>query len=137
MSDDELIRQNVLEDLKWSPRVNATHIGVSVRDAVVELSGHVESFAEKLEAEHVALSVKGVKGVAEEIAVRLANEKKTSDSELAECDAPAVLGRSPSRRSDQSQSRTRLDHPRRTGAHRHGERDVALSDVKGFPARSR
>jgi hypothetical protein len=30
MSDDEAIWQNVLEDLRWSPRVNATHIGVSV-----------------------------------------------------------------------------------------------------------
>jgi hypothetical protein len=84
MSDNEAIRQNVQEDLRWSPRVNATHIGVSVRDGVVELSGHVETFAEKLEAEHIALSVKGVKGVAEEITVRLPSEKKTSDSELAD-----------------------------------------------------
>src|SRR5579872_5042311 len=35
-------------------------IGVSVRNGEVELSGRVE----KLEAKHVALSVKGVKGVA-------------------------------------------------------------------------
>ena len=59
MSDDEVIRQNVLEDLRWSPHVNATHIGVAVRNGVVELTGHVETFAEKLEAEHVALSIKG------------------------------------------------------------------------------
>lgn len=84
MPDDEAIRQNVLEDLRWSPGVNATHIGVSVHDGVVELSGHVETFAEKLKAEHVALSVKGVKGVAEEITVRLPSDKKTSDSELTD-----------------------------------------------------
>ena len=84
MTGDEAIRRNVLEDLRWSPRVNATHIGVSVRGGVVELTGHVETFAEKLEAEHVALSVKGVKGVAQEILVRLPNESKTSDTELAD-----------------------------------------------------
>ena len=71
MTGDEAIRRNVLEDLWWSPRVNATHIGVSVRGGVVELTGHVETFAEKLKAEHTALSVKGVKGVAQEILVRL------------------------------------------------------------------
>ena len=84
MFGDETIRQGVLEDLRWSPNVNATHIGVAVRDGVVELTGHVETYAEKLEAEHVALAVKGVKGVAQEIGVRLPSEKKTSDNELAE-----------------------------------------------------
>jgi len=43
MSDDEVIRQNVLEDLRWSPRVNATHICVAVRNGVVELTGHWRS----------------------------------------------------------------------------------------------
>jgi BON domain-containing protein len=84
MTKDEKIRKNVLDDLKWSPRVNSTHIGVTVRSGVVELSGRVETFAEKLEAEHIALAVRGVKGVAEEILVRLPNEKRTSDEELAE-----------------------------------------------------
>ena len=79
MSDDEVIRQKVLEDLRWSPRVNATHIGVAVRNGVVELTGHVETFAEKLESEHVALSAKGVKGVAEEIGVRLPSEMHTGN----------------------------------------------------------
>ena len=76
MMQDEEIRQIVLEHLKWSPRVNATHIGVGVR-------GGVETLAGKLEAEHVALAVKGVRGVAQEIVVRLPTEKRTSDEELA------------------------------------------------------
>jgi BON domain len=84
MSEDEAIRRNVLEDLRWSPRVSATHIGVSVRDGVVDLTGHVETFADKLEAEHVALSVNGVKGVAQNILVTFPTENKTSDAELAD-----------------------------------------------------
>lgn len=61
MSDDEASQQNVLEGLRWSPHVNATHIGVAVRNGVVELTGHVETFAEKLEAEHVALSIRAMR----------------------------------------------------------------------------
>ena len=81
---DEKIRQDVLESLLWSSRVNATHIGVSVRAGIVTLTGHVETFAEKLEAERLALAVRGVKGVAEDIVVRLPQEKKSDDSEIAD-----------------------------------------------------
>jgi osmotically-inducible protein OsmY len=84
MTDDSTIRQNVLDDLEWSPLVSAAHIGVAVRQGIVELTGHVESYAEKLQAERVALGVKGVKGVAQEISVRLPNHKKTDDDEIAE-----------------------------------------------------
>jgi osmotically-inducible protein OsmY len=130
MSEDEAIRRDVLEDLRWSPRVNATHIGVSVRDGVVELTGHVETFAEKLEAEHTALSVKGVKGVAQEILVRLPNESKTSDAELAD---RAVRLLSWDARLHGDPIKVKVEHSwiTLTGQVRSsGERDAALSDVK-------
>jgi osmotically-inducible protein OsmY len=43
VSHDQVIRQNVLEHLKWSSSVKATHIGIAVREGIVELSDHVES----------------------------------------------------------------------------------------------
>ena len=130
MPDDEAIRQNVLEDLRWSPRVNATHIGVSVRDGVVELSGHVETFAEKLNAEHVALSVKGVMGVAEEITVRLPSEKRTSDSELADR-AARLLSWDDRLHGEPIKVKVERGWITLTGQVRSSlERDVALSDVK-------
>ncbi len=130
MSDDEVIRQNVLEDLRWSPRINATHIGVAVRNGVVELTGHVETFAEKLEAEHVAFSVKGVKGVAEEIGVRLPSEKKTSDSELADR-AARLLSWDARLHGDAIKVKVEHGWVTLTGEVRFsGERDCALSDVK-------
>jgi len=130
MPDDEAIRQNVLEDLQWSPGVNATHIGVSVHDGVVELSGHVETFAEKLEAEHVALSVKGVKGVAEEITVRLPSEKKTSDSELADR-AARLLSWDARLHGDPIKVKVERGWITLSGQARSPRaRDVALSDVK-------
>jgi osmotically-inducible protein OsmY len=84
MTDDTTIQRRVLDELEWSPLVDATHIGVAVRQGIVELTGHVETYAAKLQAEQVALGVKGVKGVAEEITVRLPNHKMTDDDEIAE-----------------------------------------------------
>ncbi len=130
MFGDETIRQGVLEDLRWSPHVNATHIGVAVRDGVVELTGHVETYAQKLEAEHVALAVKGVKGVAQEISVRLPSEKKTSDNELAER-AVRLLSWDARLHGDAIKVKVEQGWVTLTGKVRSsGERDVALSDVK-------
>jgi osmotically-inducible protein OsmY len=83
MSDDLKLQQRVIDTLEFEPSVNAAHVGVSVRDGVAVLSGHVESFAEKFAAERVARSVKGVKGVAQEIEVRLPSDKKLGDEEIA------------------------------------------------------
>ncbi len=127
---DETIRQDVLEDLKWSPQVNATHIGVSVRGGVVALSGHVESFAEKLAAEHIALSVKGVKGVAEELSVRLPSEKKTEDSEIADR-AARLLAWDARLQGDAIQVKVERGWITLFGEVRNAhERDVAFSDAK-------
>ena len=84
MTDDMTIQKRVIDELEWSVLVDATHIGVAVRQGIVELTGHVETYAEKLKAERVALGVKGVKGVAQEITVRLPNHKMTDDDEIAE-----------------------------------------------------
>lgn len=83
MSDDLTTRQRIIDQLEWSPQVSAAHIGVAVRDGIAELTGHVESYVEKLQAERVALTVSGVKGVAQEISVRLPNHKMTDDDEIA------------------------------------------------------
>jgi len=84
MSDELKLQQRVIDELEFEPAVNAAHIGVSVRGSVVTLTGHVESFAEKFAAERAARRVKGVTGVAQEIEVHLAADKKTSDDEIAQ-----------------------------------------------------
>ncbi|HZS81418.1 MAG TPA: BON domain-containing protein [Stellaceae bacterium] len=83
MKDDLNLRQRVIDALEFEPRVDAAHIGVSVHDAVVTLSGHVASYAEKFAAERTARQVKGVKAIAEELEVRLPSDKKLSDDEIA------------------------------------------------------
>jgi osmotically-inducible protein OsmY len=83
MSDDKRLKQAVLDELQWEPSVNAAHIGVTAKDGVITLVGHVENFFEKSAAEKAARRVKEVKAVAEEIEVRLPYSIKHGDEEIA------------------------------------------------------
>ena len=77
------LQSNVLAELGWDPSLDAGHIGVSVHEGIVTLNGHVNSFWQKFAAENAAARVKGVKGVAEEIEVRLPFSVKHGDEEIA------------------------------------------------------
>ena len=77
------LRQDILDELEFEPRVSAAHIGVAVENQVVTLTGHVSSYDEKLQAVQAVRRVKGVRAIAEEIEVRFLNDKKTSDDEIA------------------------------------------------------
>jgi osmotically-inducible protein OsmY len=83
MTSDHKLRQDVVDELEFEPRVNAAHIGVGVNAGVVTLTGFVPSYAEKAAAERAVWRVKGVKAIAEEIRVRLPEDKKTADEEIA------------------------------------------------------
>jgi osmotically-inducible protein OsmY len=83
MSDDKRLKQAVLDGLEWEPSVNAAHIGVTAKEGVITLMGHVENFFEKSAAERAARRVKEVKAVAEEIEVRLPFSIKHGDEEIA------------------------------------------------------
>jgi osmotically-inducible protein OsmY len=83
MKTDKQLKQDVEDELGWEPRVNAAHIGVSVKDGVVTLSGHVPAFAEKYAAERTAKRLYGVKAVADELQVKLPGSAIRSDEEVA------------------------------------------------------
>jgi osmotically-inducible protein OsmY len=83
MSNDEQLKQAVLDALKWEPRVNEAHIGVTAKAGIVNLTGHVESYWEKDAAEKVARRLKDVRAVAEELEVRLPFSVKRDDGEIA------------------------------------------------------
>jgi osmotically-inducible protein OsmY len=72
-----------MTELAWEPSVTAAHIGVTASAGVVTLTGHVDSYAQKIAAERVARRVKGVMAVAEEIEVRLPFEHNRDDTEIA------------------------------------------------------
>lgn len=83
MNEDLQLQKMVIDELEFEPSVKAAHIGVSARDGVVTLSGHVESYAEKFAAERAARRIKGVKAIAQELEVQLPFEHKTADDEIA------------------------------------------------------
>ncbi len=84
MPDDQTLQALVMEELEWEPSFDAAHVGVAAKDGVVTLSGFVDSYAAKAAAEGAASRVRGVKAIAEEIEVRLAQDHKRSDPEIAE-----------------------------------------------------
>jgi osmotically-inducible protein OsmY len=83
MSDDKVLKQAVLDELQWDPSVNAAHIGVTAHNGIVTLMGHVESYSEKSAAEKATRKVYDVKGIAEEIEVRLPFSVKHDDEDIA------------------------------------------------------
>jgi osmotically-inducible protein OsmY len=69
---DNSIRDEVLLELKWDPKISsASDIAVAVKDGVVTLSGFVPSFWEKDAAEKAVKRVYGVRGIANDIQVKL------------------------------------------------------------------
>lgn len=82
-TSDLLIRQHVEEELLWDPSLPAAAIGVEVRDSVVTLTGKVESYAQKHAATELVAQVRGVRGVADDLEVRLPAEFQRSDQDIA------------------------------------------------------
>lgn len=83
MKSETDLQHDILAELKWEPSVNAAHIGVTVNDGVVTLTGHVPSYAEKHAAEKAAKRVYGVKAVADELDVKLSGSLQRTDEDIA------------------------------------------------------
>jgi len=83
MKTDAQLKKDVMEELEWDPSVSASKIGVAVSDGVVTLTGHLDTFAEKLAVERAVQRVHSVKTVAMEFDVKLDPRHQRSDSEIA------------------------------------------------------
>src|SRR5258707_1351733 len=90
MTSDRDIEQNVKEELQWNPDLDASDIAVSVKDGVVTLAGFVKSYTDKYVAEAAAKRVAGVRGVANDLEVRLPAIDERPDPEIAR-DAVAAI----------------------------------------------
>lgn len=82
MSDLD-IKRDVEEELVLNPDLDAVDIAVAVKDGVVTLSGYTRSFGQKWEAERTVKRVTGVRGVANDIEVRLPAFNQRPDPEIA------------------------------------------------------
>jgi osmotically-inducible protein OsmY len=83
MKTDSEIQKDVMDELKFEPMLDATGIGVAVKDGVVTLTGTVSNYAKKFAAEKATWRVKGVKAVAEELVVKLGKGDILTDTEVA------------------------------------------------------
>jgi len=83
MKTNEDLQRDVQDAIKWEPSLHAAEIGVAVKDGIVTLSGTVDSFSKKSQAEDAAKNVSGVQAVVEKIEVKFANWGKIEDSEIA------------------------------------------------------
>jgi len=78
---DKAIRDDVIFELNWDPKITSSDIAVAVKDGVVTLSGYASSYFEKDAAEKAAKRVYGVRGVANDIEVKLTSTR--TDPEIA------------------------------------------------------
>ena len=90
MKTDAELKADVVAELAWDPAINANAIGVIVKDGLVTLTGHLETFAQKHAAERAVRRIAGVRGIAVELDVKLAPEHRRSDSELAQAAVSAL-----------------------------------------------
>jgi len=83
LKSDSQIQQQVLQELKWDPRVDENEIGVQVAKGIVTLTGTIDSYAKKVAAREASHRVEGVLDVADELVVRSVLGKERPDSEVA------------------------------------------------------
>ena len=83
MRADSDIKQNVEEELRWNPDIDATDIAVAITDLAVALTRFVKSYIEKHEAENAGKRVAGVRGLANDIEVSLPGSSQTPNPDIA------------------------------------------------------
>jgi osmotically-inducible protein OsmY len=83
MRSDSEIQRDVVEELKWDPRLRDQDVAVSVHGGVLTLAGFSRSLADKYVVEQKAAGIKGVRAIANDITVKLPTVAERSDPEIA------------------------------------------------------
>jgi osmotically-inducible protein OsmY len=90
MKTDANIRDDVENELRWDPSLDAKAILMKVEDGVVSLQGSVPHFSDRWTAEQVTKRVAGVRAIANDIEVKLPNSGERLDSDIAGAAANAL-----------------------------------------------
>jgi len=83
MKTDADLKKDVLTELSWDPLVPEARVGVTVHEGVVTLTGHLDTYAEKIAARRAVERVSGVKAIAIELDVIPMGVHQRSDTEIA------------------------------------------------------
>jgi len=70
MKNNSDLQKDVQDAIKWEPLLHAAEIGVTAKDGIVTLTGTVDNYSKKKEAENAAKSVMGARVVVEKIEVK-------------------------------------------------------------------
>jgi osmotically-inducible protein OsmY len=93
MKSNETLQTDVQNAIKWEPLLHAAEIGVTAKDGIVTLTGEVNSYAKKLEAESAAKKVIGVNALVEKIEVKFPVTWAKTDEEIASSVLSALKSR--------------------------------------------
>lgn len=84
MKSNEALQKEIQDAIKWEPKLHAAEIGVVVHEGIVTLSGTVDNYSKKLQAEEATKNIQGVKAVVEQIEVQFDTDwAKHDDSDIA------------------------------------------------------
>jgi len=83
MKSNQELQTDVQNAIKWEPLLHAAEIGVTAKEGVVSLTGIVDSYPKKLEAESAAKKVIGVKAIVERIEVKFPSSWSKTNEEIA------------------------------------------------------
>ncbi|MEK7402949.1 MAG: BON domain-containing protein [Gemmatimonadota bacterium] len=83
LKSDVQLQRDVIDELRWDPRIGPNEIGVAARDGVVTLSGYVDSTARRHAAIKAAERVAGVKALAEDLIVKVPTSFARTDTDIA------------------------------------------------------
>lgn len=85
------VQQNVLDELRDEPSLDASRVQVHADDGVVTLTGSVNTYAQKVSAEEAAKRVLGVRAVANDIEVQLRDgDDRYTDTDIATAIVDAI-----------------------------------------------
>ena len=82
MKTDSDLKREVVAELLWDPAVNSTAIGVAVKNGVVTLTGHLDTYAEKEAATRAVRRLQDVKAIAIELDVKLSPQHQRGDTDI-------------------------------------------------------
>lgn len=90
MKTNAELYQDIIDKLEFEPSLDASEIAVRVEDDIVTLSGTVGNFWEKHAAERAVKNVSGVKGIANDLQIKLRSFWEKSDTDIAQAAVNAL-----------------------------------------------
>jgi osmotically-inducible protein OsmY len=84
MKTNSELQMDVRNAIRWESSLPSADIGVIAREGIITLSGIVDSYSKKIDAEIATKRVEGVKAVLDDIIIDYGDSFKMDDAEIAQ-----------------------------------------------------